>query len=140
MRAFEEVFKNIFATLKASTDFVALVPQDNIRPYNDPSEPKLGTDGNGVGLFTYAWQGAQWDKVHLRGTGTLIVIAEHPDSEAKAAEIFSLFRDLCDEDTLSGNGVVIHLMKEQDAFNDTVPPKLGRFSVTSAFMMKLIEG
>lgn len=131
---FEILYTGLFQTLKASSDFLALVPVENIRKYFDPTQPIPG------GLCTYAFDGCNFDTHRRRGEGILHVMFEHPDSMQVCNDMASLFQDLCNEDSLSGFGTDLHFFQENSSLSNSLSPKLNRFYVTTAYRCMITEG
>lgn len=136
-RPFENFYDHAFAVLSGDAAVTAIVTDpDNIRPANDPVEPKAGP------LLRYGWESAEWDRKALRGSGVLILTASHQDNRIKAMELLEAAREALTEKALTAAApakVRVHLFREREALTDGGIGTSGRYESASEFDVKLTE-
>lgn len=126
-----KIYDRVFTVLKSDAGFLQLVPEANIRPSTDPSQPVPGN------VVIYWWDQEGWDMRARRGTGLLRFIVGAVDNKLVARSIMDKLRELLNARSLSNNEVTVHLFREAGLANDTGMQD-GYHQMTTAFNVKLI--
>lgn len=122
--------------LGASELTPTLVPANNIRPGEDPSEPESGS------MVYYNLSETRWDKKSRRGEGVLSLSVASVANNISCGKIMDVIRDLLTPRALTNadKGVRVSLMQEAPSYTDVGTTVSDRWLAETTFNWKLVEG
>lgn len=131
-----KIYDAIKAVLVGAAELPAsLVPENNIRPGEDPSEPEAGN------MIFYSLTGTRWDRKRRRGEGVLSVSVASVGNNVKSGEIMDIIRGLLTPKALTdaSSDLRVHMMKESEDYSDTGTTTSDRWLAATSFDWKLVE-
>jgi len=128
------MFVALKAVLTVDAPLLAVVPVNNIRPAEDPTEPEAGN------LLYYGWASGSWDVKRNRGEGVIRIAAGAVDNNVVAGSILDLVRAALSARKLSytGGPVRAHLWQEESAFTDAGTTDSARFLAATNYRVRWI--
>lgn len=135
MSKMADFYDAVFQVLKADGSISAVVPEVNIRPSEDVTEPLAGN------MIYYGWTGGRWDEKRGRGEGTFTVSVGAVDNKVKGVELLDMVRNALTARALTekATGFKVALFVEDDAFTDAGTTDQGRYQAVAAFRVKMVE-
>ena len=120
----------------ASSLVPTLVPADNIRPGEDPSEPESGN------MVFYNLSETKWDRKARRGEGVMSLSVASVSNNVSAGQIMDVIRGLLTPRALTDAnvGIRVSMMKESESYTDVGTTASDRWLAATSFNWKLIEG
>lgn len=135
---FVKLYENMFAALSLPSNNICgtppdKVPEENIRPTDDPLEPVPGMS------LVYSITASKRDLKSGKIEGTMQVTTGSSLSKIHAHEIMDLARFVLVPRKITGNGILVMLFSEAAQAQDA-GVVVGSWRVTTAFSFKLVEG
>lgn len=132
---FTDFYDHVFKALKTDADVIAAVPEENIRPINDPTQPEEGN------VITYNWSSGNFNDQQKKGVGTFSVIASVPENATKATELLEKVRAALTAKLLTkaDNKVRVSKFVQNDALSDDEKTETGRFQASVTYDVRFVS-
>ncbi len=132
---FTDFYDHVAKTLLADAAVKVVVTEpDNIRPINDPTQPKEGA------AIHYGWTSGSFNDAQRKGIGTFSVVASSLENTTKATELLELVRTALTAKKLTAADDKIRVSKfvQNDALSDDVKTDTGRFQASVTYDVRFV--
>lgn len=129
----KKFYENVFAVLKTSAELLAMAPETNIFPSEDPAAPLPGN------IVVYSIQGYKWDAVKRRADFVFTINTESIENKVSATDMMTLIKQVLNARALTSNGIAVGLFREQTGQVDNLITPTKRIASQQSYDVKLVE-